>query len=90
MAEDKNTLVQYWAKWTDEDGEEHFEKVAEINDDTETFTFSLDEGDEDDAAEVTLEEVKALCAKTLREKYFLEGMVAAYENVLGIEDDDEE
>lgn len=90
MADEKKTLVQYWAKWTDEDGEEHFENVAEINDDTETFTFSLDEVDEDDAAEATLEEVKALCGKTLREKYFLEGMVCAYEKVLGIEDDDEE
>lgn len=90
MAEDNKTSVQYWAKWTDEDGEEHFEKVAEINDDTETFTFSLDEVDEDEAAEPALAEVKALCGKTLREKFYLLGMCQAYENVLGIADEDED
>ena len=45
---------------------------------------------EEHGDEVKIEEVTALCGKTLREKFYLLGMVAAYENVLGIEDDDEE
>lgn len=78
---DKDT-GELWVKYTDDDGKEHFEPL-EVNEDC---SFDLDEAVE----EYDLEEVKSLCAKTLREKYFLEGMVAAYENVLGIEDDDEE
>ena len=65
--------VELWMKYVDEDGEECFEKIHRLT-------------EEEDA---TLGEVKALCGKTLREKYFLEGMVHAYERVLLIDFDDE-
>jgi hypothetical protein len=85
--------IQYWLKWTDENGEEHFEKVGELKDEHCSFSLS-DEIDEDlgsDGEEkYTHEDVVALCGKTLREKYFLEGMVTAYEKVLCIDDDDDE
>jgi hypothetical protein len=85
--------VQFWMKWTDEDGEEHFEKMSEVTDDCSfSLDDAIDEDNEADDEEYTAEDVKSLCAKTLREKYFLEGMVAAYNKVLGIDDadDDEE
>ncbi len=86
--------VQFWMKWTDEDGEEHFEKMSEVTDDC-SFSLgdAIDEETETNDGEYTAEDVKALCARTLREKYFLEGMVAAYNKVLGIygvyDEDDE-
>lgn len=83
MAE-KDT-AELWVKYTDDDGKEHFEPLEADED----CSFDLDEA----VAEYDLEEVKALCGKTLREKFFLEGMVTAYEKVLcvyGVYDDDDE
>ena len=91
MAEKHNDDFSVWCRWTDEDGDEHMEKIMDIAD-GESCSFSLgdaiDEENESGDEEYTAEDVKALCARTLREKYFLEGMVAAYEKVLCIEDDE--
>lgn len=76
--------VELWMKYVDEDGEECFEKIHKLTEEEADLTFSPEEGD------ATLEEVKALCGQTLREKYFLEGMVHAYERVLLIDFDDED
>lgn len=96
MATEHHDIFSVWCRWTDEDGEEHMEKMMDIAD-GEHCSFSLsdaiDEENEADDEEYTAEDVKNLCAKTLREKYFLEGMVAAYEKVLcvyGVYDDDDE
>lgn len=80
MAE-KDT-AELWVKYTDDDGKERFEPL-EANEDC---SFDLDEA----VAEYDLEEVKALCGKTLREKFFLEGMVTAYEKILGVNDGEDE
>lgn len=89
MADEKNTFGELFVKTVDENGEEHF-KPLRLDDciipKDEDCSFDLDEA----VAEYDLEEVKALCGKTLREKYFLEGMVAAYEKVLDIYDEGED
>ena len=79
MAENDN--AELWVKYTDDDGKEHFEPFEAEED----CSFDLDEA----TAEYDREEVKSLCGKTLREKYFLEGMVHAYERVLLIDFDDD-
>lgn len=93
MATEHHDIFSVWCKWIDEDGEEHMEKIMDIAD-GESCSFNLgdvnDEENETDDEEYTAEDVKALCARTLREKYFLEGMVAAYNKVLGIDDADDE
>lgn len=92
MAEEKCTFGELFVKTIDENGEEHFKPIQIstcIFPEDEDCSFDLDET----VAEYDLEEVKALCGKTLREKYFLEGMVAAYEKVLciyGVYDEDDE
>ena len=89
MADEKNTFGELFVKTVDENGEEHFKPIqisAYIFPEDEDCSFDLDEA----VAEYDLEEVKALCGKTLREKYFLEGMVHAYERVLLIDFDDDE
>lgn len=95
MSEKHNDDFSVWCRWTDEDGEEHMEKIMDVAG-GESCSFSLgdanDEENETNGEEYTAEDVKNLCARTLREKYFLEGMVHAYERVLLIDfdDDDEE
>lgn len=93
MATEHHDIFSVWCKWNDEDGEEHMEKIMDVAD-GESCSFSLgdaiDEENEAGDEEYTAEDVKALCARTLREKYFLEGMVAAYNKVLGIDDADDE
>ena len=93
MAEKHNDDFSVWCKWIDEDGDEHMEKIMDVAG-GETCSFNLgdinDEETETDDEEYTAEDVKALCARTLREKYFLEGMVAAYEKVLCIDDGEDE
>ena len=86
---DKTRDVELWMKYVDDDGEECFEKIHKLTDEEADLTFSPEEG-ETEEEDVTLDEVKALCGKTLREKYFLEGMVHAYERVLLIDFDDED
>lgn len=86
MATEHHDIFSVWCKWNDEDGEEHMEKIMDVAD-GESCSFNL--GDAIDE-EYTAEDVKALCARTLREKYFFEGMVAAYNKVLGIDDADDE
>jgi hypothetical protein len=89
MADGKCTFGEIFIKTVDENGEEHF-KPLRISDciipKDEDCSFDLDEA----VAEYDMAEVKALCARTLREKYFLEGMVAAYSKVLGIDDADDD
>ena len=80
--------VELWMKYVDEDGEECFEKIHRLTEEEAELTFSPEEG-ETEEEDATLGEVMALCGKTLREKYFLEGMVHAYERVLLIDFDDE-
>lgn len=89
MAEDKCTFGEIFIKTIDENGEEHFKPLQIstcIFPEDEDCSFDLDEA----VAEYDLEEVKALCGKTLREKYYLLGMCQAYENVLGIADENED
>ena len=92
MPVEHNGDFSVWCKWIDEDGDEHMEKIMDVAD-GETCSFNLgDINDEETAAddeEYTAEDVKALCARTLREKYYLEGMVHAYERVLLIDFDDD-
>lgn len=89
MADEKCTFGEIFIKTIDENGEEHF-KPLQISTciflEDEDCSFDLDEA----VAEYDLEEVKALCGKTLREKYYLLGMCQAYENVLGIADENED
>lgn len=82
---DKIHDVELWMKYVDDDGEECFEKIHRLTEEEADLTFSPE-----DDEEYGLDEVKALCAQTLREKYFLEGMVHAYERVLLIDFDDED
>ena len=93
MATEHHDIFSVWCKWSDEDGEEHMEKIMDVAD-GESCSFNLgdaiDGESETNDEEYTAEDVKALCARTLREKYFLEGMVAAYNKVLGIDDADDE
>ena len=91
MATEHHDIFSVWCKWNDEDGEEHMEKMMDVAD-GESCSFSLgdaiDEENEAGDETYTAEDVKALCARTLQEKYFLEGMVHAYERVLLIDFDD--
>lgn len=80
MNETHNDTIEIWAKIVDEDGE-RFEKIRQLTDDEAEMYAAADD--------YTPEEVKELCAQTLREKYFLEGMVHAYERVLLIDFDDD-
>ena len=86
MGTGKEHDVELWMKYIDENGEECFEKIHRLTETEASLTFSEEEPEDDP----TLEEVKELCARTLREKYFLEGMVCAYEKVLCIDDSEDE
>lgn len=85
MAEEKCTLGEIFIKTIDENGEEHFKP----------FTLSeICVGEEDDDFDLAEEEdadtLRTLLADKILYQHFLEGMVCAYEKMLGIDDGEDE
>lgn len=74
--------IELWARIVDDDGEERFEKIHKLTDE-EVALFEA-EGDEEDSKTVDM------LVELIKQNFYLEGMVSAYEKMLGIDEDCED
>lgn len=85
MAEEKCTFGEIFIKTIDENGEEHFKPLT---------LSEICVGEEDDDFDLAEEEdadtLRTLLADKILYQHFLEGMVCAYEKMLGIDDGEDE
>lgn len=83
MADGKNTFGELFVKTIDENGEEHFKPLTLSDECCEDDDFDLAEEEDADT-------LRTLLADKILYQHFLEGMVCAYEKMLGIEDGEDE
>ena len=83
MAEEKCTFGELFVKSVDENGAEHFEPLTLSDECCEDDGFDLAEEEDADT-------LRTLLADKILYQHFLEGMVCAYEKMLGIDDGEDE
>lgn len=84
MADEKCTFGELFVRTIDENGEEHFKPL------TLSAEIDCDDDDFDLAEEEDADTLRTLLADKILYQHFLEGMVCAYEKMLGLDDGEDE